>query len=384
MRTYTVADNDMISSSTLLLTLERDDSERPLAFEPGQYAAINFNHNGRPSVTRCFSIVSSPTEQHILQFSMRVRGRFTTAVSNLQKGDVVHVAGPFGGFALDTIRDRQAVFLAGGIGITPFISMMRYLAALNATNDITLLYSCTNQDDVPFAQELVAIQLAHPNLKTIFVVGQGAIDKLPPNTTTGFINEPLLDAVTQGNYANGQFFICGPPGFMNAMTKIIFKRGVPKNRILTEAFTQSSPKQTSILRSWPANAYALGAVGLIFGSVAVTVGDLLKALPPTTVLRPTKTAPFLITNARQEELDALVNSVAPSPNLIKTPANGNEQATSPAISSQHETIYSSGQAPAPAATTPSSGSTTPAPTPTYTPPAAVTSPTCVSTPSKPC
>ena len=340
MRNYLVENNQKITKSTILLTLKRDENERHLAFEPGQYASIGFERKNKKSAVRCFSIVSSPTDQDHLQFSMRQRGRFTTALSKLETGDIVYVAGPFGGFVFDVSLDKSAVLMAGGIGITPFISMMRYLDKLNASNNVVLLYSIQNQDDVPFDNELIAIERRHPNLKTIFVVGNGGTDKLPQHSVaSGYITAELLDRVTLANYDSQRFFICGPPVFMKAMSALIMQKHVPNKRILTEAFTQSSPKQTSILRSWPANVYTLGAVSFALGSLAVMVSDLLKTLPPLTADQPTKTAPFFVTNARQKQLDQLVNSIPPSASLISLPTS-----SSPSLS-QNSTAPVSAPAP---------------------------------------
>jgi ferredoxin-NADP reductase len=366
MHTYIVEESTKITPSTLLLTLKRDESERPIAFQPGQYAAISYEKRGKLSAARCFSIVSSPTDQHLLQFSMRVRGRFTRALSNLQKGVLIDVSGPFGGFVFDMTNDKKAIFMAGGIGITPFMSMLRYLSILKADNEITLLYSCATQDDVPFGNELLTIQTDHPNLKVIFVVGKGSIDQLPAGyAESGYITAELLDRVTGKSYKDRRFFICGPPFFMKPMARLLVNQGTPKASILTEAFTQSSPKQTSILRSWPANVYALGAVGLALCSFAVMVSDLLKALPPSTTLRPTKTAPYLITNAREKQLDQLVNSIPPSPDVITAP-------TTP-TSNQSSSINSN-------TVNPQLQSTAPI----YTAPITAPAPTCQTTPSGRC
>ncbi len=367
MHTYTVQESTKITPSTLLLTLQLEESERPLAFQPGQYASISYEKRGKFSTSRCFSIVSSPTDQHVLQFSMRVRGHFTTALSKLQKGDLVDVTGPFGGFVFDTTRDKKAVFMAGGIGITPFMSMVRYLSALKADNDTVLLYSCASQDDVPFGDELRDIQDKHPNLKVIFVVGNGPIDKLPADqVVSGRITPELLDKVTGKSYNDRRFFICGPPVFMKPMAGMLVKQGVPNTNILTEAFTQSSPRQTSVLRSWPANAYALGVIGIVLGSFAVMVSDLLRTLPSTTTLRPTKTAPYLITNARQKQLDQLVNSIPPSPDVITAP-------TTPSVSNQSPTILPDTTNPQPQTIAP-----------IYAAPISAPAPACQTTPSGRC
>ncbi len=338
MLSYFVESSEKITPSTLLLTLRRDEGQRPLSFQSGQYAAISFDHDGKKSPARCFSIVSSPTDQDILQFSMRVRGKFTTALSALEKDDIVDVTGPFGGFVMDIAKDSEAVFIAGGIGITPFISMMRYLAKLNADNKVVLLYSCSSQDDIPFKDELLEINKKHPNLHTIFVIGKGPADSLPTaNAATGNINDELLTAVTANKFDAKKFFICGPPGFMKAMALIVMQKGVSRNRIMTEAFTQSSPKQTSILRSWPANVYAIGVVGIVLGSFVVMVSDLLRTLPPTTSSQPTKTKPFLITSARQKQLNQLVNTIPPSPSVITVPTAQQSTGSSSSSSSAQST-----------------------------------------------
>ncbi|HET8991494.1 MAG TPA: FAD-dependent oxidoreductase [Candidatus Saccharimonadales bacterium] len=366
MYTYLVEESTKITPSTLLLTLSRDESERPLAFQPGQYAAISYEKRGKPSAARCFSIVSSPTDQHTLQFSMRVRGRFTNAITKLKPGDIVDVYGPFGGFVFDMTSDKRAVFIAGGIGITPFMSILRYLRALNATNEVTLLYSCATQDDIPFQDELLAIAEAHPHIKVIFVIGKGPTDKLPNgHVRTGHITPELIDSVVKEHYNELRFFLCGPPLFMKPMVKSLIKQGANKKDILTEAFTQSSPKQTSILRSWPANVYALGAVSFALGSFLVMVSDLLKALPPTTSLKPTSSAPYLVTNVRGQQLDQLVNSIPPSPDLISIPTT--PTASQSASSASTNTVTTQTQTV----------------TPIYTAPITA-APTCHTTPSGRC
>ncbi len=327
MQIYSLEDNPKITDSTLLLRLKRDDSERPLSFQPGQYAAISYEKKNKKSAFRCFSIVSSPTDQDHLEFSMRVRGAFTTKLSKLSPGTIFNVRGPFGGFFYDNLKDKKALFIAGGIGITPFISMMRYAATLQNNNEITLLYSAQNQDDIPFKDELLAIHKEHPNLKPIFVISKGDTDKLPvENVKTGYIDDNLLKQYVDKNIKEVKYFICGPPGFMKMMSANLIKQAVPKDLILTEAFTQSSPKQSSILRSWPANVYTIGAIGLVLGSLIIMVSDLLRILPPKNSDQPTKNSNFYITNARQKTLDNLVNTIPPSPTVINAPT-ANQQAT---------------------------------------------------------
>ncbi len=363
MHSYIVKENTKLNENTLLLTLKRENSERPLSFQPGQYAAISFYNGKKHSPTRCFSIVSSPTDQDSLQFSTRINGRYTKALSRLQTDDLVNVYGPFGGFVFDLTQDKKTVFIAGGIGITPFISMMRYANTLKGDNSVNLFYSVATDQGIPFKDELIDIGKEHPNLKTLFVVSHGEISdqSLNGRSTTGFIDYDLISKNVEGNLSDYKFYICGPPPFMAIIKNNLKKAGILDNQILTEAFTQATTKQSGILRSWPANVYALGAIGVILGSLIVTASDLLRALPPTSSTLPTKNNPYLITNARQEQLTQLINTISPSPGVITLPSTTATQTYSTAPSTS---------------TAPSSSSPSTPPTfaPIYLAPTATTSP----------
>ncbi|USN96068.1 MAG: hypothetical protein H6797_03245 [Candidatus Nomurabacteria bacterium] len=306
---YVVEDAEQITASTLLLSLKSKD-KFPFTFQPGQYAAISFSHNFRPTPARCFSIVSSPTQQETLQFSMRTRGRFTTALSKVKKGDIVKVRGPFGGFVFDAERDKDVVLLAGGIGITPFMSMVRFASTIHADCDIVLVYSCASQDDVPFRSELIKMQDQNPRLKVVFVIGHGPVDKFEKQEVkSGRITPELLDEVTGHHYGDKTFFLCGPPPFINAAISTLRAKDVSRSQIMTEAFSQGSRRQTGQIRSWPYNMYALSAVGLSLGSVVVMASDLLKSMPSSSLLDNNTTEGSTLTNGRQQDLDKLVNQL---------------------------------------------------------------------------
>lgn len=311
MHRYYVKSAEHITRSTLLLTLEKDpDETRLLSFQPGQYAAISFKRNHRPSVARCFSIVSSPTEQTTLQFAMRTRGKYTSALSRLEQGDEVDVRGPFGGFIFDVERDRHAVFVAGGIGITPFMSMMQYATAIGLKSSITVLYGVASQDDIPFLDELKLLREKNPYLKIIYVVGNGPTDSLHSYTyETGFVNEAIIDKYA-GEYGNATYFACGPPPFMNGVLKTLKKHHVPKDRIITEAFSQGPNRQTGKVISWPQNMYILGGVGMALGTLAIAVSDVVKSLPHTSFVSGENALELVSDpNKREEDLDSLVNEM---------------------------------------------------------------------------
>lgn len=311
MYRFYVTENRKLTATTLLLTIKKEESEKPFSFQPGQYATISFKVNGRPTPARNFSIVNSPTEQGILQFSIRVKGRFTNALTNLAVGDEVKVRGPFGAFVFDSNRTGETIMLAGGIGIAPFMSMIRFASMTQLDNKLKLIYNNRNQIDVPFADEIKDYANSNLNFRPTFMVGDGSSDKFAGfDVKSGRITPDVMDQVVEKKYDKKVFFICGPPNFMNSMTEILRNKGVADVNIMTEAFSQGSKRQTGQIFSWPTNVYALGAVGLAVTIFAVMVGDLIKTLPAASSLGSSNVAnPLGNANSRQTDLDELVNGL---------------------------------------------------------------------------
>lgn len=374
MYDYTVIENQQLTPSTILVTLKRDADSRLFAFQSGQYAALSLTtKRGRPTPARCFSIVSSPTEPDILQFSTRPRGHFTKAMSRLTSGRPVRVMGPFGHFVVDAERDDQLVFIAGGIGITPFISMIRFATVTAKNQKITLIYSNQSQTDVPFAEELQQLEKENPNFTVIFVIGSGPTTSFHSRfVPRGRITPEVLEAAVFGIFDNKSYFICGPAPFMNAMVKTLLAKGAKADRVATEAFSQGSKQKTDKLRIFPLNIYIVGSLGVIMSSFIVMILDLLKTLPPASYLGPSATivTQKTLTNSRQNDLDQLVNALPLTPSsapvtaavtksneAVTAAAAATAQATQTAQTATPTTVVAT-KAPAPAPT--------PAPAPVQT------------------
>jgi ferredoxin-NADP reductase len=279
MHKYKVLSNELISPTVRAVTLECRPGERPLLFEPGQYAAIGLHDRIRPTVMRCFSITASPTNQNILQFSMRVKGRFTTALKRLKSGDAVFVRGPFGGFVLNPLVHKDVVLFAGGIGIAPFISMIRYAAELKLGTRIHLVYSIHDQSDVPFLEEIKKISQSNPQFKVTFITETGESDIFGSNKhETGRLDKNMLTRLGL-NFRTQTFFVCGPPAYMKAVINNLRNMGVSDDHILSEAFSQGSHRQTGKLKIWPFSMYAIGGSALITIGFYIVAADLYKTLP---------------------------------------------------------------------------------------------------------
>ncbi len=369
MHKYYVGAVDQLTPSTIRLRLKLKPGSKPIKqFEPGQYAAINFKRRMRPSVARCFSIVTSPHDPTQLQFSMRARGKFTTALSHLEEGDEVDVRGPYGGFVFDPDRHSDSIFIAGGIGITPFMSMMAYATETQSPRHLQLLYGVQTQDDVPFLEELKDFTNRNPNLRVTLAVDRGETNKLAPlGVEMGRISPELIRRTLENG--GKTVFICGPPPFMNGMVKTLMSYGVPKDRIITEAFNQGSHRQTGKVVSWPQNMYVLGALGVGMGSLAVMVSDILNNLPSNLADEDAATEALHAGNTRQQEIDTLVNSLTladnrpDSPKLATALKEAKDASTTTTATVQPTTV------------------TTPNPTATQPTPAPVLQPKCTTTQS---
>lgn len=263
-----------------ILSLTPDSEDERLDFWPGQYAAISFKNGNRPlSPARCFSMVSSPNSAE-LQFSMRPHGKFTRKVTKLQPGDSVKVQGAFGNFILDP-SDKNIIMLAAGIGITPFMSMLRYTTETRVNTPITLLYACPSRDDIPFKAELDKLQAQKPNLRVVYVVKQGASDPAN-NIYVGRVNEALLQKITEQKWQPFTYFICGPDSFTNSLQQVLKQHDVDDERIVTETFTQATRLGWGIKRkSIDSLTYAWTAATMFVGIAFIMALDLVGFLPKT-------------------------------------------------------------------------------------------------------
>lgn len=280
MYKYKVSENKILTPSVRMITLITcDPTGKPFLYQPGQYAAISLHDQLRPTATRCFSLVSSPTQGDVLQFSIRIKGKYTSALERLKEGDVVTVRGPFGSFVFNEHTHKNVVLFAGGIGIAPFISMIRYANDIRAENNIHLVYSCRSENDIPFLNELIKHENHNPNLLVSYVVSDGSTESLRDlRVLTGTLNESTMDKLGLA-YEKKTYMVCGPPPYMTAVQNLLTERGVNRNNILSEAFSQSSSKQSSKLVYWPVNAYALTGLLFVIAAGLVVGVDLNKTLP---------------------------------------------------------------------------------------------------------
>lgn len=278
MYRYKVIKNSLLTPTVRSVVLKAENNKAFL-LEPGQYVAISMNNSGRPTTTRCFSVASTPTDRYSLEICARVKGKYTRAMSQLAPGDSVTIRGPFGHFVFNEKLHKRLVLFAGGIGITPFMSMIRYSANLMLSNNIHLIYSCRSEDDIPFLEELLKLEKENPNFHITFAIGTGKIDRLrDQDVILGQMGEAHLPKLGL-KFTEDTYLVCGPSAYSRAMLSILTSRGIPSGRILSEAFSQGKHQHSDTLKRWPLNMYAMAGLSFSLAMFFVTAGDLSKTLP---------------------------------------------------------------------------------------------------------
>jgi len=213
----------------------RPDDHKGLRFQPGQFAWITawdtpIRHHEHP-----FSFSSSAKESSLLSFTIKELGDFTASIKNLTLGQHVYVDGPYGAFSIDRHPHSQAfIFIAGGIGITPIMSMLRTQVDREDSRPLTLIYANKTLEAATFLEEIEKLSL-RLNLKVIHVL------ESPPDGWTGergFVNANILkqNLPTDIKPNKVEIFICGPAPMMNAVEKTLIEIGIPLGDFHSERF----------------------------------------------------------------------------------------------------------------------------------------------------
>ena len=203
----------------------------PVAFRPGQHLVM-FLDVPQDRV-RDFSIASSPIDEFLL-VATKFReplSQFKQRMAQLKPGDEVEIKAAFGKFMLQDDMSVPAVLLAGGIGITPFISLIKYCTDRKLPLGITLLYSNRAPDDIAFRRELEEWARINQNFRLISTITDDA--SWPGQK--GRIDEAMIRNYVQD--LNSIFYICGPPGMVDGMTALLKGMHIPDDRVRIEKFT---------------------------------------------------------------------------------------------------------------------------------------------------
>jgi ferredoxin-NADP reductase len=201
-------------------------------FKPGQFAPVRMSIDGKPHV-RCYSISSSPDSRGYFEISVRRQGLVSTTLhATVRQGSQLTIGKPAGHFVYPADDERPLALLAGGIGITPLLSMLRFAVSSHPTRPVTLLYSARNREALAFLPELRVLAQRHPQLRIGITVSE---PEAPAPWRTGRIDLPFVKQYV-AHPAHTIFCVCGPTAMMIDMERLLVTAGVPPAQIRSEKF----------------------------------------------------------------------------------------------------------------------------------------------------
>jgi glycine betaine catabolism B len=226
-----------------------EDKKTPLNYTAGQFAFFDIGgvYNDPKGPIRHFTISSSPTENFIM-FSTRIRDSpYKKRLSTLEEGNKAKVRGPEGQFVLHQDYSKPAVFLSGGIGVTPFRSMIKYATDKQLPLQIVMFDSNRNRDNILFKREFDNWAKNNNNLKIIYTISEdhGSQEQQSSSTASDWQGEygridkaMILKYLDTNTLNNSIFYICGPPSMLKAMQSLLQDNlEIPRERIKVEEFT---------------------------------------------------------------------------------------------------------------------------------------------------
>jgi ferredoxin-NADP reductase len=229
----TVAEKRDVAKGTLLVLFAVDGYPE---YRPGSYFWVELpdrGHSDEKGLRRHISLVTAPTESGVVGLCTRLRdSAFKRTLAELEVGDEVEVEEPKGSFLLPEAMDVDYVFVAGGIGITVFRSMLRYIADRELPYRVTLVYSNRDRESAAFLDELAELEQRIDGLRVILTM----------TDEEGWDGETRrIDAAVLGEHLGDlnacRFFVAGPPAMVEAVADSLRTAGVPEERVLAGKFS---------------------------------------------------------------------------------------------------------------------------------------------------
>ena len=225
---------------TFRLQPASDDGAMPFTFVPGQFLNVAFSIGGA-RMNRSYTISSSPTQRDHVDLTVKrePRGAVSRHIDDLLKvGDLVEAGGPVGKSTFTGTEADSIVLIAGGVGITPMMSIARYLTDLSWPGDIFFLYACRTPADFIFSGAIAELQRRNSKLHvTVAMENPEGTDWQGPR---GRFTKELL-AQTVPDIASRRIQLCGPPVMMNAVKALLTELKVPPEQVRTEDFGSAAP-----------------------------------------------------------------------------------------------------------------------------------------------
>ena len=282
-------------------------SEPPVKFDyqPGQFITLNLSIGGK-SVKRSYSISSTPSRPHSLEITVKrvpaprdepsaPPGLVSNWLhDNMKVGSQIEINAPMGKFTNFANPSRKLFMISAGSGITPMMSMSRWICDTVSNVDIIFLHSARSPEDIIFRQELEMMTSRYPNFKLAITVTR-PVPGQPWYGYTGRINETILPAIAS-DYKERTVYVCGPNPFMAATKELLQKIDFPMKNYYEESFGGAKKKkkpaatipsapsadQTSIVQTLPPKSTPVSAPATVSASTPISAP--VSEVPATSIV----------------------------------------------------------------------------------------------------
>ncbi len=231
------------NENIVTLTIDSRDGDRFPGWTAGQFLRISVFRDEEWSEEHTFTLSSAP-EDDIVQITVKAVGPFTTSLQTIEPGTPVRVRGPYGSFCKGIDSLPAVTMIAGGIGITPFLSVLRHFARAGVRSSVTLLWANNALSDIIRHDELVGL-IGALDLRVVHVLWKESVSSLPAARRQnevyheGLLREEIL--TKHCDMGACPLFVCGPPRMNEHMTGVLQGLGIDMSEVHTE--TQAPPKK---------------------------------------------------------------------------------------------------------------------------------------------
>ncbi|WP_034552443.1 ferredoxin reductase family protein [Carnobacterium funditum] len=229
---YTITSAVNETDQLVSLTLEAENGQI-FDYNAGQFIYLRVKDEKYTFEEHPFSLTSAPENPHVLSVSIKNSGDYTHIIQHIKVGTKVTVEGPYGGLwqPLEDIQktEKSLVLIAGGVGVTPMLSILESLRQKKFKNKTVLIWSLRNENELAYAAELASFQKDMPNF--IFVPFY--------STKNGYLNAEKTETIfeaTKVPCSTSEFVLCGPKKFMHTIESALVSKNVSKQKIHFESF----------------------------------------------------------------------------------------------------------------------------------------------------